>query len=191
MTTPLCNLAIRYRADKCSAVPCHHAPVGHNYTPTYHSLFSDRRESVKRVLEIGIGIDDGASLRMWADYFPSTEIIGVDINESSFLSSSRIRCYYCDQSQRIDLERIAVEVRPCDLIVDDGSHLLAHQLLSLSVLGWSLAPGGYYVIEDLQPPESGHRRLVEESPQPWPKELMRVGELEDDVLFVMRRPEEK
>ena len=40
-----------------------------------------------------------------------------------------------------------------DVIIDDGSHQPEHQMLTASILRWHLAPGGVYVIEDVQKPE--------------------------------------
>ena len=36
------------------------------------------------------------------------------------------------------------------MIIDDGSHLPSHQLLSLETLWPSLAPGGLYIVEDVE-----------------------------------------
>ena len=36
------------------------------------------------------------------------------------------------------------------VIIDDGSHLPSHQLLSLETLWPSLAPGGLYIVEDVE-----------------------------------------
>ena len=63
---PLTALAIRHGTDKWGP---------HFYTPVYHELFAHLRDAAVRLLEIGIGgygyqTVGGASLRMWADYFP-------------------------------------------------------------------------------------------------------------------------
>src|SRR5262245_55619562 len=66
------------------------------YGGLYDALLMDQRESVKCVIEIGIGtlVPDarwgmrecadatyrpGGSLRAWRDYFPHASIIGVDV----------------------------------------------------------------------------------------------------------------
>ena len=72
MITPLCKIAFKYGTDKCPQ-------VGHNYTPFYYELLKDKRKTVKKVLEIGIGSPEtmpggpkhyqkGASLLMWRDF---------------------------------------------------------------------------------------------------------------------------
>ena len=80
--TPLCELAVKHGTDKCSAK--------HQLTPLYHELFERRRETVCKVLEIGVGSEQtmwpgyrpGASLRMWAEYFPGAYVYGLDVNSN-------------------------------------------------------------------------------------------------------------
>lgn len=148
--TPLCELAVKYGTDKCSSA--------HMFTPIYHEMFKDRRESVRKVLEIGVGSQSsmgngykpGASLRMWRDYFPNADVYGLDVNENVLFDEGRIRCFHCDQGSRDSLLSAARRMQSLfDLIVDDGSHVPAHQILSAHILTRSLAEGGVYVIEDL------------------------------------------
>src|SRR5205807_644190 len=72
---PLTRFAIRRGTDKWGL---------HFYTPVYHALFRRMRQKPVRLLEIGIGgygfkKIGGASLAMWADYFPNGQITGFDI----------------------------------------------------------------------------------------------------------------
>ena len=60
----------------------------HGYTRLYETHFASRRPTVRRLLEIGVGginswhgyetTEGGQSLRMWRDYFPNAEIVGID-----------------------------------------------------------------------------------------------------------------
>ncbi len=149
--TPLCELAVKYGTDKCSPV--------HQYTPMYWELLSERRELVRRVMEIGVGSKEsmgagyqpGASLRMWEEFFSNADIYGLDVNRNVLSDAGRVRCLYCDQGSRESLETAlqAAGGAGFDLIVDDGSHERWHQILSAVTLAPALAPGGMYVIEDL------------------------------------------
>jgi hypothetical protein len=145
--TPLCELARKHACDKGGW----HTLAGehcHNYTPAYHELLGHRRETVKRVLEIGV--HKGASLRMWEEYFPNAEIVGVDVDKSCLFNAGRIRCYYGDQNDERRLSKIAQrEVLQFDLIVDDGSHRDVDQIRTAGALLPYLAKGGVYVCEDL------------------------------------------
>ena len=145
--TLLCELAKKHGTDKGGK----HYIAGdtcHEYTPIYDRLFGDRRWSVTRVLEIGVNY--GCSMRMWEEYFPNAVIIGLDHNPDCLRhTAGRVLVVSGDQGNEQSL-LAAVGNEQFDLIVDDGSHQLDHQIASMRVLLPSLKKDGYYVIEDLQ-----------------------------------------
>lgn len=63
----------------------------------------------------------------------------------------RIKVFHGDQSEKAFLASL-VEARPAgwDIIIDDGSHLPEHQILSFKHLFPALRPGGLYVVEDTE-----------------------------------------
>ena len=61
----------------------------------------------------------------------------------------RIITCLADQSNREQLGRFADENGLFDLIIDDGSHNVIHQQISLGLLFPYLKEGGYYIVEDL------------------------------------------
>ena len=135
--TPLCDLAIKYGTDKCGK---------HQYTPVYYDLLKDKK--VKRVLEVGVF--GGASLRMWAEFFPEAEIIGFDIDPQTFIKEDRITCVQCDQSSVSSIcQAVHTVGGEFELIVDDGSHIPEDQIRTAWTLLPYLSPGGIYVIEDV------------------------------------------
>ena len=112
--TDLCLLALQHSTDKAPR-------SGHGYTPYYHELFKERRESVHKVLEIGI--DVGASLRMWRDYFPNSIIYALDCDPPKLINEYRIQSFLGSQGNRENLEELIKWAGPnFDLIMDDGSH---------------------------------------------------------------------
>jgi hypothetical protein len=127
-------------------------PGEHHYGATYHRIF--RRMKYKRLtlLEIGIGgygkSLGGESLRAWQCYFPFGKIVGCDIEDKHQLAGGRVRIHVIDQSSAIDLTRIASQEGPFDIIIDDGSHVNAHQIFSFKNLFAHVKGGGIYVIED-------------------------------------------
>jgi len=107
------------------------------------------------VLEIGIGGEDkpnsgGASLRMWASYFPKSIIRGVDIYDKSFLQGDRIQVYQGSQADAAFLEGLIARIGAPDIIIDDGSHRNEHVLRTFEILFPLLGANGIYVVEDLQ-----------------------------------------
>lgn len=169
--TRFCELACNYKTDKAPGI------AGHSYTPIYDQLFATERDKVQSVLEIGIGptiyknprrvfpghppnpFDPdlvqicGASLRTWAAYFPAARVYGIDIAESLLFETDRIKTSLCDQSDHAQLRKFASEHGPFDIIIDDGSHLVNHQIISLFALFDFVRPGGYYLIEDVSAKE--------------------------------------
>ena len=89
------KLEVKYGADKWGK---------HHYTPVYYEMFKDRRDSVKKVVEIGTG--EGASIAMWNDFFPNAQIYGADIDPKRVtlpMTYPRITITRCDQTSDDDL----------------------------------------------------------------------------------------
>ena len=93
--TELCDLAYKYGSDKCPQIK-------HHFTEWYYQEFVSRKESVRKVVEIGIGelgIENpanckiGASLYMWRDFFPNAMIYGIDIDKNLLIRDDRIQCF--------------------------------------------------------------------------------------------------
>ena len=51
----------------------------HHYGSAYHSVWGSIRNSVRSILEVGIGEDTAPSARTWTEYFPNAQIYLVDI----------------------------------------------------------------------------------------------------------------
>lgn len=132
-------IGIRHGTDKSSV---------HNDFLRFYAPFLERRRSeAVRVLEIGVL--GGGSVRTWADYFPRGEIIGADIDPGAKqYASGRICIEIADQSDPNDRARLAA-LGPFDVVIDDGSHVWAHQIATFKTLIGSVQPGGLYIVEDL------------------------------------------
>jgi len=134
-------LGLKFGTDKASN--------GHEYLSFYESFFLPRRHRVKRILEIGVWA--GQSLRVWNEYFPNAEVIGVDINPlAKEMEERRIKIEILDQGNIQSLTELGLKYGSFDIIVEDGSHLWEHQITSLKSLFPYLSPNGYYIVEDLQ-----------------------------------------
>ncbi len=136
----LTRLADAHKTDKGSAL--------HHYTEVYEYFFYPIRLSARKICEIGIL--GGASLKMFADYFPGAVIYGIDIKDASSLNSDRIKTYIADQSNREQLRAfVKASGSDFDLILDDGGHTMKQQQVSMAFLFQHVKHGGYYIIEDL------------------------------------------
>lgn len=117
-------------------------------TAIYEPYLAPLRDRPLRVLELGV--EHGASLRMWREYFPRAEVFGVDRQRRARKhAEDRIRIFIGDQKDPDTLDAVVAQSGPLDLVVDDGGHRPADQQLPLLYLWRSLRAGGLYVIEDI------------------------------------------
>jgi len=127
----------------------------HSYADAYEWHFRHLRHRAITLLEIGVGgyrdsTSGGESLRMWKEFFPRAQIIGIDIHPKEGLSEDRIAILQGDQSDEKFLDDVASRYGPFDVVIDDGSHICAHVIASFRALFPHLAEDGIYAIEDLQ-----------------------------------------
>jgi spermidine synthase len=137
------DIGLKYDADKSSRF--------HHYLDFYQKHLPDREFS-GRLLEIGVM--DGLSMKMWAEYYPNAEIVGIDIKEdmASYMHNSdwqvpeRVKLITCDGTDPKQTGPLGM----FDIIIDDGSHYMSHQQASFKHLYYNqLNKGGVYILEDL------------------------------------------
>lgn len=126
------ELAIKYGSDKSS--------LAHNYCQLYEYII---KQPPKKMLEIGVL--HGASIKMWREYFPETEVHGLDLFiENPIPQIPGIVWHKGNQCDHLLLEKLRNE--NFDLIIDDGSHNARDQMITF----FGLFNGGMYFIEDIQ-----------------------------------------
>ena len=124
---------------------CQTDKIYHHGYHRFYANYIDR--DISKMLEIGI--EGGHSVNLWLEYCPKALIYGLDI-KAEFISD-RVKIYCGDQSRVSDLEKLVLKTgNDLDLIVDDGSHIPEHQILSFSYLFPYLKEGGTYIIEDIE-----------------------------------------
>jgi len=186
--TPLCEMGYKWGTDKCPQ-------LRHYYTPYYYELFENKREAVKKVLEMGVGTykdmqhvesvfdrglnrhyHRGASLYMWRDFFPNAQIYGADYAREAMFIDGRIETFLCDERKEEDLLRLIEQTgSDIDLFVDDGSHKWQNQAFLCQTVLPLLDRGVIYVIEDVGWPDHLRRELsgfvchVPNIPHKWSK----------------------
>jgi len=152
--TPLCELGFKHRTDKCPQ-------LFHTYTPFYYNLLKERKDSIKKVLELGIGtlttmkhISDynpGASHRMWRDFFPNAQIYGADIDPNVIFQEDRITTFLVDTTKEEDLKELIKKTgSDIDLVIDDGPHNALYQMQTARTLMPLLDKNVTYIIEDVR-----------------------------------------
>jgi cephalosporin hydroxylase len=121
----------------------------HHYIPLYDKYFSRFRGQPIRFLEIGVS--EGGSLEMWRKYFGSAAVIyGIDIDPNcKKLEGDSFQVRIGSQDEPSFLSSVIHEMGGVDVVLDDGSHKMAHIISSLKFLYPKLSEGGLYFIEDL------------------------------------------
>lgn len=137
------ELAIKYGTDKCS--------TNHNYTRMYEQFMETSRLQVSRILEIGLG--NGASARMWKDYFPNALIYIIENfgEENKKIWNNAIineRNIYVIRGSQDDYKTWEEVPENLDFVIDDGSHVPEHQISSINLGFDKLKSGGVWFIED-------------------------------------------
>ena len=120
-----------------------------DYLRRYWLFFKDVRLDVKKVVEIGVA--SGASLRMWAEFFPDAKICGIDVDPSCRIhTQDRITVTVADSTNPNDMGRFAADLgSEIDIVIDDGSHWYLDQIKSFKNLFPHVVHGGFYSIEDM------------------------------------------
>ena len=119
-----------------------------HYLDVYEREFTPFRTRPVSFLELGIF--RGGSIPMWKEFFAeSSTLTFIDIDpecRTHEIEGTQVRIG--SQADPAFLAEVATEFGPFDVILDDGSHLNAHQIASLQALWPHLADRGIYVVED-------------------------------------------
>ena len=168
----------------------------HSYLPVYEHKLAPRRETAKKVLEIGI--QRGGSLKLWADYFPNAEVYGLDIQNGvpdCCKGNPRIRVL---QGNAYDIRAVKEFLNKgmyFDVIIDDGSHTLDAMVFFTKYYSQLLAPGGVLICEDIPTPDwldaihactPSHFKKYAEA-----YDLRSVKGRHDDILYIVDHRVEK
>jgi hypothetical protein len=165
----------------------------HSYLPVYETLLAPYRPACK-LLEIGLF--KGDSMRLWEAYFPCGEIHGIDLCDQPLDGMADLRPMIAEGTHNICLMSAThpAEVEryfggfQFDVIIEDSSHAESEQLGIYHNFRDKLAPGGTYVIEDVQ--DIDKSRVTFEGIDPERKvEILDRRHIKgryDDVLVVIR-----
>lgn len=127
------DLGLKYGTDKST--------IRHNYLPFYEQTLP---KAPKKLLEIGVL--SGASIRMWKEWFPETEIHGLDLfSEGEPPAIEGVVWHKGSQLDEHLLYHIRHNVKP-EVIIEDASHnCIAHWVTLYNLI----ACCDIYIIEDL------------------------------------------
>lgn len=143
------ELGIKYNTDKAQIM---YEKGGfrltHDYLRHYQRVLDEIRNDKNILCELGCGT--GASLKMWKEYLPQSQIVGVDINEcANSYKEDRIDIIIGNAAQNETINMLKEKYKLINIIIDDASHAWGDMRISFEKLWRVLAPGGIYIIEDV------------------------------------------
>jgi hypothetical protein len=126
----------------------------HSYIEVYEEILKPYRGKVN-FLEIGLF--SGQSLRMWEQYFNEGKCTGIDCSDQPLgmqdlrpmIAEGTHNIFIMDGTSKADIEK-NFKGEKFDVIIDDGSHNIEHQLESYKHFKSHISKGGIYIIEDVQ-----------------------------------------
>ena len=144
----------------------------HGYAKIYEEIFNVFKKKNINILELGSFYGNAAAALFF--YFDKANIFSGDINPDMFkYKSNRIKNFYIDSSSRNSLENDLISKKNnFDIIIEDASHMLKDQIISLFMLFPLVNSGGYFIVEELDFPET--------------REDMRVNQTKPDLKQILQ-----
>lgn len=132
----------------------------HSYLELYQSLLSDKKETAKNVLEVGIGDfgpKNGGSIKLWRDYFSNATIFALDILDNSrvmdeLINDKRVVLHTSSDAYNKDFFKTNFLDKniKCDFMLDDGPHTLISMVTFIQLYSQIMTDDGILIIEDIQ-----------------------------------------
>jgi hypothetical protein len=127
----------------------------HSYLPLYEKLLTSKKETAKRVLEVGIW--RGGSIKLWKDFFTNAVVYGVDIidintvwseikNNRGIVLHTSTNAY---DNDFVTTNFLNQNIK-FDFLLDDGPHTLESMKQFIRLYSQLMADDGILIIEDVQ-----------------------------------------
>ena len=126
----------------------------HGYSKIYEKYFEKIKEDKLNVLELGSFYGNAAGAFFY--YFKNSKIYSGDVFPDLFrYKSLRLKNFYINTSSEKSINNTLVKATDnFDIIIEDASHTLPDQIISLFLLFKKLMPNGVFVCEELDFPET-------------------------------------
>ena len=120
-----------------------------HYIEIYERHFERFRDRAPTVVEIGVR--GGGSLEMWKAYFgKDSKIVGIDIDpDCKQHEREGIEVFIGSQDDPDVIDSVIAAYPRVDIVIDDGSHEMAHLIKTFELLYPRVNPTGVYLLEDL------------------------------------------
>lgn len=166
----------------------------HSYIDVYERILEPHRKA-NAMLEIGLF--KGHSLRMWEQYFDQADVYGVDCDVlphgglgdlTAMIASGEHNIHIFDAEDRDRVHDRFANRQRFDVIIEDAGHHLPQQIKMYDIWKHYLAPGGIYIIEDVQDIDASRDvfRELDDTKDIEIVDLRAKKGRYDDVLIIIR-----
>ena len=147
--------------------------IAHGYAKIYEKYLKEHKDKNLNIIELGSFYGNASAAFYF--YFKNSQIYSADINPDMYLyRSKRLKNFFTDTSSRASIEKnILSRNIKFDLIIEDASHMLKDQIVSLFILFKNLKSGGFFIVEEIDFPEK--------------REDMRVGQEFPDLKTILNK----
>ena len=128
---------------------------GHGYSDFYQKYFENLKSNNLNILEIG-SFHGNASAALFF-YFKNSKIFAADIYPDLFrYKSNRIESFYVNSADENSIQNNIIDKfsNNFDIIIEDAGHFFKDQIISLFMLFKKLNKGGFFIIEELDFPDT-------------------------------------
>ena len=159
--------------------------TAHTYINEYAKLLEPYRENGD-ILEVGIKF--GHSIKMWREYFKNGKVVGIDLfyfdELADLINDDRYKIIIADATLPEFTEHLGDLL--FDVIIDDGSHKIEHQIATFNILKNYMKPGGLYIIEDIENIKKDKEQLKSLYHNSRIIDNIHINNRQDDVLVVYK-----
>lgn len=136
----------------------------HGYGKFYEKYFKKIKNKNLNIIEIGSFYGNASAALFF--YFRNSNIFSADINPDMYIyNSKRIKNFYLNSSSKKSItENLLNKNMRFDIIIEDASHMLKDQIISLFMMFRMLNPGGYFIIEEIDFPQKREDMRINQDP---------------------------
>ena len=137
----------------------------HGYSRIYEKFFFEKKNQNLNILELGSFYGNAAACLYF--YFKNSKIYSGDIYPDLFrYKSQRVVNFFIDSSNETSIkEKILDKNVNFDIVIEDAGHFFKNQIISLFMIFKKVKPGGIFIIEELDFPDTRKdMNLYNESP---------------------------
>ena len=147
--------------------------IAHGYAKIYENLFKPKKSEKLKILEIGSFYGNASAALFF--YFKNSLIYSADINPDMYkYKGSRLKNFFADTSSRGSInENILKKDIEFDIVIEDASHMLKDQIISLFMIFPKIKKGGIFIVEEIDFPEK--------------REDMRIDQVKPDLKTILKK----